>query len=85
MFEVIAQISFGLAVGVITTLIKPDRNTGGHLAAASIGLIGSLSGTLAGRALFGTESKLAGWVASVLGALLVLSIYRVFFGSRTAY
>jgi uncharacterized membrane protein YeaQ/YmgE (transglycosylase-associated protein family) len=85
MFHVIAQISFGLAAGVIAELIKPGRNSGGIFAAAGVGLVGSLCGAFAGRAIFGSDGDLARWVTSILGALLMLSLYRAVFGPRTAY
>lgn len=85
MFHLIAQISFGLAAGIIARLIIPGRIPGGVLVTASIGLTGSLIGALAGRALFGTESGPADWIVSILSTLLLLSVYRVVSGSRTAY
>ncbi|MGE0882779.1 MAG: GlsB/YeaQ/YmgE family stress response membrane protein [Blastocatellales bacterium] len=85
MFHLIAQISFGLAAGVIARLITPGRIPGGIVVTASIGLAGSLIGALAGRALFGTVSGPADWIVSILSTLFLLSVYRVVSGSRTAY
>lgn len=85
MFQMISQVSFGAVTGLIAELIKPSRNFGRVFLAASIGLVGSLGGFLVGRALLGTEHNPACWIASILGSLLMLSLYRAIFGTRTAY
>jgi len=85
MYSIFAQISVGLAAGVFIKWITPSKSPGSFIVNAGIGLIGSLVGALAGRALFGTDSGLAGWVISFLGALLTLSFYRVLTGPRAAY
>jgi uncharacterized membrane protein YeaQ/YmgE (transglycosylase-associated protein family) len=85
MFHLIGQIGFGLAVGVIASLLTPGKASGGIFVTAAIGLAGSLLGTFAGRVLFGSDSYFAEWVVSIFGAVLVLMLYRLGSGPRSAY
>lgn len=85
MFHVLGQICCGLAVGAIVSLLMPCRTLGGIGLTVAIGFVGSLLGSLAGRALFGLHNYSAGWVVSILGALLLLGLYRILSGPRSAY
>jgi len=75
--HLIATIFFGLVVGVIAKLLMPGRDPGGFIITALLGMAGSLVGTFVGRALWG-GSYAAGWIASILGAVLLLWLYRMF-------
>jgi uncharacterized membrane protein YeaQ/YmgE (transglycosylase-associated protein family) len=83
MFHLIGQIIFGLIVGVIAKLIMPGKDPGGILVTALIGLAGSLIGTFVGRLLWGGQGYTAGWITAILGAILVLAVYRFLAGKRT--
>jgi uncharacterized membrane protein YeaQ/YmgE (transglycosylase-associated protein family) len=69
---------FGLAVGAIAKFIMPGRDPGGILITMLIGIAGSFIGTVIGRILLlrGPYYQ-ARWVMSILGALLLLWIYRM--------
>ncbi|MFN7945620.1 MAG: GlsB/YeaQ/YmgE family stress response membrane protein [Blastocatellia bacterium] len=84
MLHLIGQIIFGLVVGVIAKLIMPGRDPGGIVITAVIGMVGALIGTLIGRALWGGPDYSAGWIASIIGAIVLLFIYRMIAGRRTA-
>ena len=77
MMRLIGQIIFGLIVGVIAKLLMPGRDPGGIVWTAIIGMLGALIGTLIGRALWGGAEYRAGWITSILGAVLLLWGYRV--------
>jgi uncharacterized membrane protein YeaQ/YmgE (transglycosylase-associated protein family) len=79
--ELIGQILFGLVVGILAKLLMPGRDPGGIIVTALIGMAGALVGTLVGRAVWG-ESYAAGWIMSILGAIALLALYRVFAGRR---
>jgi uncharacterized membrane protein YeaQ/YmgE (transglycosylase-associated protein family) len=79
--HLLGQILFGLVVGVLAKLVMPGRDPGGIIVTALIGMAGALVGTLIGRALWG-PAYAAGWVMSVLGAIALLALYRVFAGGR---
>jgi uncharacterized membrane protein YeaQ/YmgE (transglycosylase-associated protein family) len=81
MFELIGLAVFGLIVGVIAKLIMPGRDPGGILMTALLGMAGSLLGTWIGRSFFGYRpGERAGWILSILGAIAILALYRVFAG-----
>ncbi len=78
MFHVIGWILFGLVVGVIAKLLMPGRDPGGFIVTILIGIAGSLLGGVIGRALglYGPGQS-AGWIVSILGAVVLLFLYRV--------
>jgi uncharacterized membrane protein YeaQ/YmgE (transglycosylase-associated protein family) len=83
MFELIKFAIAGLIIGAIAKLIMPGRDPGGIIVTAIIGMIGALVGTFAGRFLgFGARYE-AGWIMSILGAILLLAIYRMIAGRRS--
>ena len=79
--HIIGQILFGLVVGIIAKLLMPGRDPGGIIVTALIGMAGALVGTFLGRALWG-PAYAAGWIMSILGAVALLALYRVFAGRR---
>lgn len=75
---IIVWILFGLVVGVIAKLLMPGRDPGGFIVTILIGIAGALLGGFIGRAMgFYGESEGAGWIVSILGAILLLVIYRM--------
>jgi uncharacterized membrane protein YeaQ/YmgE (transglycosylase-associated protein family) len=77
----IATIVIGLVVGAIAKLLMPGKDPGGCIITILLGLAGSFIGTFLGRALF-SSNYVAGWIASVIGAMLLLFIYRLIVGRR---
>jgi uncharacterized membrane protein YeaQ/YmgE (transglycosylase-associated protein family) len=83
MFDLLKFAIAGLIIGVIAKLIMPGRDPGGIIMTAVIGMVGALVGTFAGRFLgFGARYE-AGWIMSILGAIILLAIYRMIAGRRT--
>jgi uncharacterized membrane protein YeaQ/YmgE (transglycosylase-associated protein family) len=80
--HLIAQLIFGLFVGIIAKLLMPGRDPGGLIITALLGMAGALIGTFIGRALWGGAGYEAGWITSILGSILLLMLYRVLTGSR---
>ena len=83
-----ATLIIGLIVGAIARLLVPGREaiTSGALGwiiTILLGIAGAFLGTFIGGALWGGENYQAGWIMSVLGAIILLLIYR-FIVSRTA-
>jgi uncharacterized membrane protein YeaQ/YmgE (transglycosylase-associated protein family) len=85
MFHLIGTIIFGLIVGVVAKLLMPGKDPGGFFITAIIGIVGSLIGGFLGRALglYG-ESDSAGFIMSVIGAMVLLFIYHLAVRKRTA-
>jgi uncharacterized membrane protein YeaQ/YmgE (transglycosylase-associated protein family) len=77
MFGVVGWIVFGLIVGLVAKLLMPGRDPGGIIVTMLLGIVGALIGGFLGRALglYGPEDP-AGFIMSVLGAIIVLAIYR---------
>jgi uncharacterized membrane protein YeaQ/YmgE (transglycosylase-associated protein family) len=67
----------GLIVGAIAKLIMPGRDPGGIWITMLIGIAGSFIGTFIGRAIGHYEpGQSAGFLMSLLGALILLGIYH---------
>jgi len=84
MIGVLSWILFGLIVGIIAKLLMPGRDPGGFIITILIGIAGALLGGWLGRALgwYG-ENQGAGYIVSVVGAIILLAIYRMVFVRRT--
>ncbi len=78
MFNILGWIIFGLIVGVLAKWIMPGRDPGGMIVTILLGITGSLVGGFIGRAigLYDSGQSSAGFFVSVLGAVLLLAIYR---------
>lgn len=84
MMHLIGQIIFGLIVGMIAKLIMPGKDPGGIIITALLGIAGALVGTFVGRLLWGGPDYSSGWITSILGALLLLWVYRLIKGRKQA-
>jgi uncharacterized membrane protein YeaQ/YmgE (transglycosylase-associated protein family) len=81
--EILYTIIIGLIVGAIAKLLMPGRDPGGWIITALLGIAGAFVGTYVGQALnLYTVGEPAGFIGSVLGAMLLLFIYRLFVGRR---
>ena len=75
---ILTWILFGLVVGVIAKLLMPGRDPGGFIITILLGIAGELFGGFIGRAMgFYGENQGAGWIMSILGAILLLALYRM--------
>ena len=82
--HIIGWIVFGLVVGIVAKFLMPGRDGGGFVLTAVLGIAGALVGGFLGRSLgWYREGDPVGFVVAVLGAILLLVIYRVTAG-RTA-
>jgi uncharacterized membrane protein YeaQ/YmgE (transglycosylase-associated protein family) len=85
MFGVIRWIIFGLIVGALAKLVMPGRDPGGIIVTMLLGVAGALVGGWLGQA-FGwyRPGEGAGYIVSILGAIVLLWIYRLVVARRTA-
>ena len=84
MFGVLGWMLFGLIVGALAKLVMPGRDPGGIIVTMLIGIVGALVGGWIGRAVgwYGPNDS-AGYFVSILGAILLLWIYRMVVARRT--
>ena len=76
---IIMTIIIGLVVGIIAKFLIPGKDPGGFIITAILGIAGSFLATWLGRALgWYQEGATAGWIGSVIGAIILLIIYRFF-------
>lgn len=85
MFGVIGWIVFGLIVGIVAKLLMPGRDPGGFIVTILVGIAGAVLAGYLGRAAgwYGPQDS-AGFLMSVIGAIVLLVIYRLFVGRRRA-
>ena len=82
--NIIALIVVGLIVGALAKLVMPGRDPGGFIITILLGIAGSLVGGAIARAMgFYAEGQAAGWIVSILGAMLLLLAYRMVAKPRT--
>jgi uncharacterized membrane protein YeaQ/YmgE (transglycosylase-associated protein family) len=75
------MIVVGLVVGAVAKLLMPGRDPGGVVITILIGIAGSVIAGFLGRSIgwYGTGDP-AGFIASILGAILLLFLYRLVVG-----
>jgi len=74
----------GLVVGAIAKLLMPGKDPGGIVITMLLGVAGSLVATFLGRALgwYRSPADSAGILASIVGSLILLFVYRMVVGRR---
>ena len=79
MLGILGWIAFGLIAGVVAKLLMPGRDPGGFIITIVLGVAGALLGGFVGQALgLYREGEPAGFLMSVVGAVLLLVVYRMF-------
>ena len=75
----------GLVVGVVAKALMPGKDPGGIIMTILLGIGGAFVGTWLGRVvgLYG-RGQSAGFIASVIGAVVILWVYRKFFANSAA-
>ncbi len=74
--SIIVTIVIGFIVGLIARAIMPGTQSMGIILTTILGIVGSIVATYLGQALgLYPEGAAAGWIASVIGAIIVLFVY----------
>jgi len=82
--SIIALIVSGLIIGVIAKLLMPGRDPGGFIITILLGIAGMFLGSYVGQALkWYKPGQPAGWIVSILGALVLLALYHLLFNRRS--
>jgi len=78
MLPILTMLLVGLVVGVLAKLLTPGRDPGGFVITILLGIAGSVLAGFIGRELgWYRQSQGAGWIASIVGAMLILFVYHV--------
>lgn len=81
--NILGTILIGLIIGVVAKLLMPGRDPGGWVIAIILGLAGSFLAGYLGRSLgWYNEGESAGFIFSVIGAMLLLFLYRIVAGKK---
>jgi uncharacterized membrane protein YeaQ/YmgE (transglycosylase-associated protein family) len=85
---ILGWIVLGLIAGAIAKLIMPGDDPGGIIVTMLLGIVGAVIGGFLGSRIFGiglqTFWNLQTWIVAIIGALILLIIYRLIAGRRAA-
>ncbi len=80
----IVTLIIGLFVGVVAKLLMPGRDPGGFIITILLGIGGAFIANYLGRAAgWYRADEPVGFIASVLGAMILLGLYRLIAGRRS--
>ena len=76
--HILWSLLIGLLIGAIAKFLMPGKDPGGWIVTILIGLVGSMLGSYLGQALgLYREGEAAGFIGSVVGAMVLLGMYRL--------
>jgi uncharacterized membrane protein YeaQ/YmgE (transglycosylase-associated protein family) len=76
--EFLWMLIIGLVVGALAKLVMPGKDPGGIIVTMLLGIAGSFLAGLIGRGVgWYEQGQSAGFIASVVGAIIILAIYRL--------
>jgi len=83
--EILWMIIVGLVAGALAKFLMPGDDPGGIIVTILIGIAGSVVAGYLGRAIgwYGPEDAGPGIIASVVGAMILLFVYKTVIGRRT--
>ena len=81
---ILATLIVGLIVGAIAKLIMPGKDPGGIIITILLGIAGAFLAGFLGRAVgwYDNPGSGPGIIASIIGALILLGLYRLVIGRR---
>lgn len=83
--SILATLIIGFLVGLIAKFLMPGRDPGGFIVTILLGIVGAFVATYLGQTLgWYQPGEAAGFIGSVIGAMIVLFIYRLIVGRRAA-
>src|SRR4051812_17855070 len=77
----IVSLVLGLIIGAVAKLLMPGKDPGGCIVTSLLGIAGAGVGTFLGKLLF-RDNYAAGIIMSIIGAMILLLIYRMIIGRR---
>jgi uncharacterized membrane protein YeaQ/YmgE (transglycosylase-associated protein family) len=83
--SIIVTLLIGLLIGAVAKFLMPGRDPGGFIVTSILGVVGAVIATYLGQALgLYRAGEPAGFIGAVIGAMVLLFIYRAITGRRTA-
>lgn len=83
--SILGTLIIGFLVGLVAKFLMPGRDPGGFIVTILLGIVGAFVATYLGQTLGWYQAgEAAGFIGSVIGAMIVLFIYRLIVGRRTA-
>jgi uncharacterized membrane protein YeaQ/YmgE (transglycosylase-associated protein family) len=84
MLHLLWIIIIGFLAGVVAKFLMPGKDPGGFLITTALGVVGALVATFLGRLIgWYQEGQSAGFIAAVVGAIIVLVVYRIIRGKQS--
>ena len=81
--SIIWAIVIGFIVGLIAKMLMPGRDPGGFIVTTLLGIVGAVVATFLGQAMgLYAAGQSAGFIASVIGAIVVLLLYGLITRNR---
>ena len=83
--DIIVMIIVGFIVGLIARAIMPGKQSMGFILTTVLGIVGAVVAGFLGRTLgWHNAGEPVGWIASVVGAIIVLFIFGLVSGKRSS-
>ena len=81
--SIIATIIIGFFAGLIAKFLMPGRDPGGFIITIILGIVGAVVATYLGQAIgWYHPGEPAGFIGAVVGAIIILFVYRLIAGRR---
>ena len=79
MFHLLGVIIIGFIAGAVAKLVTPGKDPGGFIITIALGVAGALLATFLGRSIgWYQQGESAGFIAAIVGAVILLVLYRLF-------
>jgi len=76
---ILSWVISGFIIGVVAKLLMPGKDPGGIVVTIALGIAGAFVGSYAGQVLGMYQAgQPAGWIMSILGAVVLLWLFRMF-------
>jgi len=82
--SIIWTIIIGFVAGLIAKMLMPGRDPGGFIITILLGIVGAIVATYLGQAIgWYRADQGAGFIGAIVGAVILLAIYRLIRGRST--
>lgn len=77
--HILWTILIGFVAGVVAKFLMPGKDGGGFILTTLLGVAGAVVATYLGRLIgWYEEGQAAGFIAAIVGAVILLAVYRLF-------